>query len=294
MKKHSEGIKWLTIGVLFLVISSCEIYQSKVPITNSNDSIINKDLTGRWIGLSQDEFQHYPQIEIMLQSFNEKEYIGQLTHYNDKGRNISSTELYKVFNTIIESDEYLNIKPIGTNDQNFIFYKIEKDFKDSIHIRYLTDSLKLKFETSNEFKDYLVKEELKFETEFLSPPIPFYRWRTLTWDHINKINRTDQFDKFYILGKIKEDYFKSAPDSELEELVIGKEEINIDTIQSYFNNIQLADNRLAFWKVPMYGLIKLKSGNFVKIKYDLRGPIIRDLTNNIKYLNRNEDNLSFK
>jgi len=226
-----------------------------------------------------------------LQAFNDKEYVATLKHYKNKGRIIRSVELYKVYNTKLNQEEYLNIKPIGNIDKNYIFYKIEKDLKDSIFIRYLTGSLSLEFEASKEFRDYLLIKKLKNENEFFSEPIPFYRWRSLNWDRINKENKCNQFDRFYILGKLDEDYFKGVSDDELEELIINKKEIKIDTIRDYFQEIQLANERIAFWKVPTFGVIKMKSGKFIKLKYDLKGPLIMDLTNDIKYLNRNKEDL---
>lgn len=274
---------WIVIIVSTLLIG-CETYKSKLPISDSSVSTINDSWLGRWVGLDTTEFQFYPRFEINLQAFNDKEYVATFTIFKNTGKTISSVDLFKVFNTSLNSGEYLNIKPIGSIDEDFIFYKIEKDLKDSIFIRYLTDSLKLKFQTSKEFGDFLVEGE-KNETEILSQPFPFYRWRSLIWDRINKINNSSQFDRFYILGRLDENYIKEISDDELEELVVDKEEIEIDFVRDYFKGIRLSQEGTGFWKVPNYGVIKMKSGEFIKIKYDLRGPFIMDLTNNIKYVN---------
>ena len=111
-------------------------------------------------------------------------------------------------------------------------------------------------------------------------------------DRINRINKRAHYDQFYALGRLDENNFKKMTDAEIENLILDKKEINIGRIVNYFKGIRLAQNdHIAFWKVPNYGIIKLKSGNFVKVKYDLRGPMILDLTNNIKYLNFDNDGI---
>lgn len=294
MKTLPKNITWLTIVILSLLFCGCGVYGSKVPISDSNNSTINDNWLGKWVGLHENEFQIYPGIEINLQAFNDKEYVATLKYFKNNGRDIRGVYLYKVFNTKLSSGEYLNIKSIGTSDENFIFYKIEEDLTDSIFIRYFTDTLNVEFGTSKELRDFLVLKNSKSEDEFLSQAIPFYRWSTLNWDRINKINKCNQFDSFYLLGKIKEDLFKGMSNDDLEELIVDKEEVEIDTVRDYFKEIQLADARPAFWKVPNYGVIKMKSGKFIKLKYDLRGSFIIDLTNDIEYFNRNEGNLNSK
>lgn len=290
MKKY---LNWIIILILVIQVLSCDTYKSKVPITNSDSSSINKDLIGRWVGLSKNELFLYPQVEINLQQFNNKEYVATSKVYENKGRVINSVETYKVHNSSVENGDFLNIKRLNSNNQNYVFYKIEQDFKDSIYIRFLTDSLKLVFESSNNFRKHLLEEKSKFEEIYLSKTIPFYRWESLTWDKINIKNRSNEFSEFFLLGKQDEKYFMKLSSKELKEIIKNKKGIKIEKVREYFGEIQLIGQNTESWKVPNYGLIKMKSGEFIKLKFDLIGNTVKDMTNNINYLNRNKTKWKF-
>ncbi len=290
---NNQGVRLIItsiIATLTLVTwISCNNYESKIPISDASGSRINVCLVGKWVGLEADETRLFPQFEINLQPFNNQEYVASFKVFSGKGKSIESVDLYKVFNSTINSKEYLNIQPIGARSKDFIFYQIEADSQDSVSIRFLMDSLDVKFETSAEFSAYLAQGESQLDHQIWSKPLTFYRWHTLTWDRTNQVNKSDQFDEFYALGKIDENDFMDQTDAQLQELINGKEEIKIDKIRTYFKGIRLYNGELAFWKMPNYGVIKMRSGAFVKLKYDLRGPRIVDLTNQVEYVNTGND-----
>ena len=101
----------ILIGIIICIqISSCDIYKSNVPISNSEFSTINKNWIDKWVGLESDENNKYPVIEINFQEFNEKEYVATVKYFENNGRRINSVETYKVHNSKIGNSVYLNIK----------------------------------------------------------------------------------------------------------------------------------------------------------------------------------------
>ena len=282
------GIRTLIILTMLIQIGSCSIYKSNVPITNSDSSTIDTSWIDKWVILDESELFFYPFAEINLQPFNKREYVATLKYFENKGKRINSVETFKGHNSKLENDEFLNIQRLDIKNKNYLFYKIEQDLKDSIYIKYLTDSLKIEFETSNELQDYLTKEQNNVEEVNWSPSITLFRWKTLTWDRIHKQDNREKFEAFYLLGKLDEDYFSNLSVAEITKIFENKDEIPIEIIREYFNEIRLCNYGKVFWKVPNYGLLKLKTGNYIKLKFDMYGSYLLDMTNDRYYLNSNK------
>ncbi|MEO0683683.1 MAG: hypothetical protein AAFY76_01200 [Cyanobacteria bacterium J06649_11] len=281
-----------TIGIL-LFLTTCNVYESNVPISDPKRSSINEEWLGNWVGLDENEFIIYPIFAVDLQAFNEQEYVASLTEYSRKGNSIRAVSTYKVFNSELKSHQYLNVYPLRGDNDKYLLYVIEEDFTDSIHVRVLTDSLRTEFETPTALENYLINNQEEVESEIWSEIIPFYRRRILTWDYLNKVNKSSTFSRFYDLGDLDEEYFLNLSDNEIDELIIDSKEVQINSVQNFFKNLRRTQGWTWFWKVPRYAVIKLESGKYIKIKYDECGPLIRDLTNDIGYVNVSEEERNF-
>lgn len=284
---------WISIIVIAILAIACEMYESKVPISNPEDSLVNRDWLGKWIWLAENDFRLYPLFGVDMQIFNEKEYVASFTEYSEEGKNIRAVSVYKVFNSEIELGQYLNVKSLRDKEDKYIFYRVEHDFRDSVYIEFLTDSLEVKFEKSRLFKDFITKEQVEEESNIWSERIVLYRRKLLRWDFLSKVDKSGEFSKFYDLGNIEEEYFIDLNREGIERLVENSKEIEIGNVQMFFGDLLLTQGRAWFWKVPNYAVIKMKSGEYIKIKYDKHGPLVIDLTNDIGYINVSEEERNF-
>jgi len=286
MKIKSVASVYVIVWLLMLLgLVCCNIYESEFPITDSDNSSINDNWLGTWVGLDSNAYQFYPAYKINLQAFNDKEYIASMVDYTNNGKHIRSVDLFKVFDSQLGAEQYLNIQPIGTINDDYFFYKIEEDQGDSIFIRFITDTLEHEFHSSEALSAHLLDQDSITKNKVFSQLVPFYRWKILTWNYLNKINKSSRFDKFYLLGELDEEHFINASENELETMIVDKKETRIDTVQAFFKGLQFRNSWVGFWKIPHYAVIKMKSGHFVKVKYDKGGPLIKDLTSDIEYVN---------
>ena len=276
--------------LIFLLINSfiisCSFYHSKIPISDSKSSTINNQWIDHWVILDGNEDFLYPRVEIKVQAFNQKEYVATVMFLEQRGQIINSVTTYKIHNSKIDSCEFLNIQNL--DNRTYFFYKIEQDLEDSLIVRVLNDSLKLEFEASSEVRKFLKNVSSIQTDKIFSPPFSFNKWKSLNWDKIYKQDKTQNFDKFYSLGKLDEEHFKDLTTSKLNELVKNKNGKPLAQIITYFNKIQFTSQRNDFWKSPRYAVIKLKNGEFIKLKIDLNGPLIKDLTNGLLFSNKNK------
>lgn len=283
-------IKLLISVIICIQISSCDVYKSKVPISNSESSSINKNWIDKWICLDSDGEKKYPIFEINFQEFNDKEYAATVSYFKDEGRNISSVETFKVYNSKVDNSMFLNIKRLDVhNNEDYFFYKIQEDLSDSIKIRYLKDTLETKFNEPTQFKNFLINNKPRVEDVFLSEEITYYKWDALIWDRVNKENKSEEFEEFYIIGKYDDEKFLKLSNQELKEITKNKNKEKIELIRTYFQKIHLMNHGDGLWKDPIYGVIKMKSGKYLKLKLDLHGPMVKDLTNDFLYINGNKE-----
>ena len=115
----------LLIVLAIFVLTSCNHYESEVPITNSDNSIIDSDLLGQWY-LSSDNKEDDTSGFLEVIPFNKTEYLVQLKEFVDSSEHIESIVNMRMFSSKIKKDTYLNLQFIGSDDDNkFLIYRFK-------------------------------------------------------------------------------------------------------------------------------------------------------------------------
>lgn len=276
----------IILPFFLLLILSCNGYRSIHPITDTSRSKIDERRLGEWIVLDSTDSTLFVRLHLKLLPLNEQEYLVTVNWMKDKGRIIDNTTNYKIHNSKINEEEYLNVLEISLKKEKYYIHKINEENNDSIRMNFLTDSLKIEFTNKGELANYIKENKNRVEREFMSESITYYRWEALLWDKVNLIDKTSEFKEFINLGRIDEERFKKLTKGELTEISKDNSRIRFDSIQEYFKEIHLSKYGQDIWKGAKFGLILLKSGKILRIKYDIYGGKIYDMTNDVYYRNK--------
>ena len=159
-------IKGLLHGALFilslLILTACP-YSSKVPLGNSDNSIIEKKVVGLW------DFDHNVQTgdiensphKLLIKKFNDKEYLIEIMSMDFGGGN-NDYELkisrFRGYSVKVGDVSIMNIQPLDDNKEaNFLFYKYEVVGRTELRITELsTEFSDEKFESTTLLKKKLI------------------------------------------------------------------------------------------------------------------------------------------
>lgn len=155
----------LLFGIL--VLTSCNHYESKVPISSSSNSVIEEAILGKWILSSEnkkDETSGY--IEVI--PFNDTEYLLQLKDVDDSTQSIKSIINIRMFSSEVNNNVYLNLQFIGTDiEKDFLIYRFKPISGNRYKIFFLSkDQFNMKFTNSKNFREYIEKNSKDFEKYF--------------------------------------------------------------------------------------------------------------------------------
>ncbi len=155
----------LLFGIL--VLTSCNHYESKVPISSSTNSVIEEDLLGQWI-LSSENKKDETSGFLEVIPFNNTEYLVQLKEVDDSTQYIESVINLRMFSSEVNKNVYLNLQFIGNdNEKDFLIYRFKPISGNRFKIFFLAkDQFNMKFINSEKFKEYIEKNTADFEKYF--------------------------------------------------------------------------------------------------------------------------------
>ena len=211
--------------MLSLFISGCEAYyKTPYPISESGETPLNKNLLGHWVKINkvkENDTLVLPHRELSFYQWDDHTFIVQDKH-------IRSTELlytevakpWKIWNSIIDSIEYINCQYIGEDTVNFI-YRLDLE-NEYLRIRYLKDTIKFIPENCADLRNYIHQNQDSLY-KFFTDAYTFIRWEEVMWNDVNPEKIINAYE--YIL----EDY--SFKDSVGYDQFTSLE--NIDTLINY-------------------------------------------------------------
>jgi hypothetical protein len=155
----------LLFGILFF--TSCNHYESKVPISSSENSEIDTNLLGEWTLSSEnkkDKISGY--LDVI--PFNDTEYLIQLNEIADSSKYIKSILNFRMYSSLVQKSEYLNVQFISTdNEKEFMIYRIKAISGNRYKIFFLSkEQFNREFKDSKSFYDYIEQHEKEFEKAF--------------------------------------------------------------------------------------------------------------------------------
>lgn len=162
MKKQ---VLYLLFGIL--VLTSCNHYESKVPISSSNNSVIEESLLGEWFLSSENKKDEKSGILEVL-PFNDTEYLVQLKEIEDSTQYIKSILNIRMFSSEIKNNIYLNLQFIGTDsEKDFMIYCFKPISGNRYKVFFLSkDKFNMNFTKSENFKKYIEEHSKEFEKAF--------------------------------------------------------------------------------------------------------------------------------
>ena len=162
MKIHT-----LLIVLAIFVLTSCNHYESEVPITNSDNSIIDSNLLGQWY-LSSDNKKENTSGFLEIIPFNKSECLVQLKEFVDSSDHIQSIVNMRMFSSKIKKDTYLNIQFLGSDDDNkFFIYRFKSISGNRYKLYFLSkEKFTKEFTDSKSFKAYIEQNSKEFEKAF--------------------------------------------------------------------------------------------------------------------------------
>ncbi|MBI9060220.1 hypothetical protein L3049_21385 [Labilibaculum sp. DW002] len=157
----------LLIVLAIFVLTSCNHYESEVPITNSDNSIIDSDLLGQWY-LSSDNKEDDTSGFLEVIPFNKTEYLVQLKEFVDSSEHIESIVNMRMFSSKIKKDTYLNLQFIGSDDDNkFLIYRFKSISGNRYKLYFLSkEKFTKKFTNPKSFESYIEQNSKEFEKSF--------------------------------------------------------------------------------------------------------------------------------
>ncbi|MFB3132933.1 MAG: hypothetical protein ACE10K_10475 [Rhodothermales bacterium] len=154
--------------VLFFVLCGC--LESEVPLSSSDQSIIDPRLIGRW-ELIETEEDEGPAGMLVLQ-FNDHEYYVEYYYERDDGTvEFPDTLRFRAYTTPIDGALFANLQCIGCDERTFIFYRYAVSEDGLLTVRAVEEELfkSATVETSEALyafvKENLDKEALYDEEE---------------------------------------------------------------------------------------------------------------------------------
>ncbi|MUP36838.1 hypothetical protein [Labilibaculum euxinus] len=162
MKKQ---VLLLLLGIL--VLTSCNHYESKVPISPSGNSVIEKSLLGEWI-LSSENKKEEASGYIEVIPFNDTEYLVQLKEIADSTKNIESIINIRMFSSEVNENVYFNMQFVGSDsDKGFMIYRYKPIAGNRYKVFFLSkDQFNKVFPNSKSFKEYIETHTKEFEKYF--------------------------------------------------------------------------------------------------------------------------------
>lgn len=157
----------LLIFLVLLIFTSCNHYESEVPITNSNHSVIDSKLLGQWF-LSSENVKDDTSGFLEVIPFNKNEYLIQLKEFVDSTRHIESIVNLRMFASEVNNKTYLNLQFIGSeNDNQFMIYRFKSISGNRYKLYFLAkDKFTKTFTDSESFKKHIENHSKEFEKLF--------------------------------------------------------------------------------------------------------------------------------
>jgi hypothetical protein len=184
-------MKQLIFLFALVALSSCRFYTSEVPISNSDKSVIDPKLLGKWFGaetnIENEDLIKKSDDFIELLDFNAKEYALMFT-------SSEGTMLFRMHNSKIKEMSIFNIFPISNDEEDepvWFFCEVDNANDEMASVRFISDSLKQQFSKSKEMEKFLTKNYDKLQKEWLSEPVQFYREQYFLWDRVNSLKTAD-------------------------------------------------------------------------------------------------------
>ncbi|MCB9323790.1 MAG: hypothetical protein H6571_08660 [Lewinellaceae bacterium] len=277
----------------FLVLAtfcSCDYYYSDVPITDSTNAKIDRNLLGEWVIPEYSDSLLDPDIVIKLIEFTESEYLAVVKYMENGGSDIRDVMVYKVHHSNVGDYRFLNVQNIEDDqlDKKYSFWVLDRTSPDSVSARYITDTLENRFRKSADFEKFLQNSTTALEEIYLSESIPFYRWKALSWNVVNQTAQTNDFEALWLFeGSVEEDKLLEASLEELHQM--EKTVLVGPAVKVHFEGYHLRSNEPLMWNIPRYGAILLRNGKMIKVKINRNGDLLYDMTNQRNYKTENKE-----
>lgn len=261
-----------------LVFSSCKFYTSEVPISNTDKSVIDQKLLGKWFGAEADRendnlFKKSDDF-LELLGFNSKEYALMFT-------SAEGTMLFRAHNSIIKDRTIFNVFPISNEAQDeptWLFYQIESSTDEMISLRYISDSLKQKFSKSKDLEKFLTQNFNKLQKEWLSEPVQFYREQYFLWDRVNTLKTANLTD----VSRMEAAYLEIADKTAAQLSIMPKKTMDKAVTAYFISNAYQSSKPFNF--EPVYALLlTFQDGSMKVLDFDSSESTFYDRSNGRYY-----------
>ncbi|PKQ63598.1 hypothetical protein BZG02_09530 [Labilibaculum filiforme] len=148
-------------------MTSCNHYESKVPISSPSNSIIEESLLGEWI-LSPESKSEEASGYLEVIPFNDNEYLVQLKEYADSTKHIESIINIRMFASEVSKNTYFNLQFIGTDiDKGFMIYRFKPVSGNRYKVFFLSkNEFNKTFPNSKSFREFVEKNPKEFDKYF--------------------------------------------------------------------------------------------------------------------------------
>lgn len=229
----------LTLSLFIIILLSliqlgCNAYKSPYPISQKGETPLDQDLLGLWVDLSEPgetDTLNTPEKILMIYKWDEHNFMlldHQLSDYDDYMDeqlefkhswnllllNDLTKPPYKIWNSIVDSTELINVQELGQDSQYMVFQYTAN--KDSLELSILSNELKFKPESSEELQSYIIDNRDTFYA-YMETYRSYSRMEEVLWRKVNPLDFSNAFRKTY--------FFPSA------------ESVSEDSLKKYSNKI---------------------------------------------------------
>lgn len=159
MKNYIYGL-----GIIItLFVTSCDFYESEVPITNSKKSIIDTNAIGNWGYFEGDTLK----FGIRIDALNNNQYILNCIDIGSL-EDIGMYDNFIAHSSSIENHKYINIKNLKREENKYLIFKYE--LKGDSLITYTISDLTFEqqFDSSKKFEKY-IKNNIEYFDSLFKP-----------------------------------------------------------------------------------------------------------------------------
>lgn len=157
--------------MLFMILSGCSWYTSKVPISNDRGSRIDSKALGGWAIVENDSLI----AAINIKAYNDKNYMISYVELDHDDNNIGLLENFAAHHSKVKNFDYVNLRILEGEDIGK-FYIMRYEIKgDSLIFSTLGADFDQEFTSSKKFKKYIEKNQFKFN-ELFSDTLKFKKY----------------------------------------------------------------------------------------------------------------------
>ena len=267
------------IVFFIFLLASCSLYESEHPISAIDSAVNSDEFIGEWMIVhKKDSAKFIIRSVLNISSIGANRYHLNSAYFDPETQKTVRIDNFTFYQTLIDSVGYFNLKDIrdGKND-HYLFARRQYLNPLQFRLLYLTDRLDRKFESSNEFQNFIENSPNDFHAAFDTLQIPYYRPSFFTWNTVYNQNVED----IKVFGVLKQSFkmreFKENSFDDLRKLDHLKIPLNavVDNLNSYHITSDPKPTAEPYLK---FGYLEYNNGEKSKLIF-LGSEYIYDLSN---------------